>query len=71
MLVLSRTSGQRILIGEEIIVTVLGSKNGQVRLGLEAPARVKILREEIQTHEATPKDGISRRLLRRQMCCAG
>jgi len=50
MLVLSRTLGQRIFIAAEIIVTVLGSKNGQVRLGLEAPADIKILRDEIQCY---------------------
>ena len=47
MLVLSRRSGQRIQIGNDVIVTVLGVRGGTVRLGFEGPSDVPIHREEI------------------------
>lgn len=46
-LVLSRKKNERILIGEDIVVCVLEIKNGAVRLAIEAPRHVKVLREEI------------------------
>jgi carbon storage regulator len=48
MLVLSRRQGERIHIGEGIVLTVLQLKNHQVRLGIEAPADVDIFREEVR-----------------------
>jgi len=47
MLVLSRKDGEGIHIGDEIVITVLSTSGGQVRLGIEAPNRVTIHREEI------------------------
>jgi len=47
MLALTRRADEAILIGDDIVVTVLGLKGGQVRLGIEAPPNVKILRDEI------------------------
>lgn len=47
MLVLSRKSGQRVLIGGEIAVTVVKISGGGVRIGIEAPAEVPIVREEL------------------------
>src|SRR5438128_9854557 len=47
MLVLSRKVGESILISESIRVTVVGSRNGQIRLGIEAPPEVTVLREEL------------------------
>jgi len=47
MLVLSRKVGESILISESIRVTVVQSKNGQIRLGIEAPPEVIVLREEL------------------------
>ncbi len=51
MLVLSRKIGERVLIGDSIVVTVVDTHGGGVRLGFDAPAAVEILREEIQAHE--------------------
>lgn len=48
MLVLSRKKGERIHIGEDIVLTVLQLKNHQVRLGIEAPKDVDIFREEVR-----------------------
>ena len=48
MLVLSRKVGESILISESIRVTVVKStNNGHVRLGIEAPPEVIVLREEL------------------------
>ena len=47
MLVLSRTTGERIVIGKDIIVTVLDVKRGRVRLGIEAPRQWSIRRTEL------------------------
>lgn len=54
MLVLTRRPGQRILIDDRIVVSVISTKNGQVRLGIEAPANVHILREELQGTPPVP-----------------
>ena len=47
MLVLSRKVGESIFINESIRVTVVGSRGGQIRLGIEAPPEVIVLREEL------------------------
>lgn len=47
MLILTRRVGETIRINEDIKVTVLDLKGGQVRLGIEAPAGVAVHRQEI------------------------
>ena len=47
MLVLSRRRDTAIQIGHDIKVTVLSIRNRQVRLGIEAPSRVRIWRDEL------------------------
>jgi carbon storage regulator len=47
MLVLSRKVGERILIGDEISVTVVRLSGGAVRLGIEAPSHLPVLRDEL------------------------
>lgn len=47
MLVLSRKPNQAIHIGSNIKVTVLGTRGGVVKLGIEAPPDVHILRGEL------------------------
>jgi carbon storage regulator len=47
MLVLTRKTGERILIGKSITLTVLKCKSGRVRLGIDAPAAVDIRRTEV------------------------
>jgi carbon storage regulator len=51
MLVLSRRVGERILIGENITVTVVRIQPGSVRIGIDAPDDVEIMREEIASQE--------------------
>jgi carbon storage regulator len=54
MLVLSRKVGERILIGDDISVTVVRVAPGVVRLGVEAPEHLTIVREELQSRETIP-----------------
>jgi carbon storage regulator len=47
LLILTRKSGEGLFIGDEIRVTVLEIRGKQIRLGIEAPQHVVVLREEI------------------------
>lgn len=47
MLVLTRKPGERVLIGNDIVITVLDTRGDGIRIGFEAPRGVKIQRAEI------------------------
>ncbi|MDH4318051.1 MAG: carbon storage regulator CsrA [Desulfobulbaceae bacterium] len=47
MLVLTRKPGEGLVIGDEITITIVESKNGGVKIGIEAPRHVKIYRREL------------------------
>jgi carbon storage regulator len=47
MLVLTRKPGEKILIGDDIVVTVLDARGDSVRIGIDAPRGVKIQRDEV------------------------
>ncbi|HJQ78833.1 MAG TPA: carbon storage regulator [Lacipirellulaceae bacterium] len=49
MLVLSRKIGERILIGDKIAITVVKIGHGGVRIGIEAPTELAVVREELAT----------------------
>ena len=51
MLVLSRKEGERVKLGESIVITVVGVSGDKVRLGIKAPADVLVLREELEAYE--------------------
>jgi len=48
MLVLSRKVGERIWIGDEIAITVVRLTSGGVRIGIEAPNELAVVREELK-----------------------
>lgn len=47
MLVLSRKVGEKIYIGETIVVTVVEVDRGKVRVGIEAPREIPVMRPEL------------------------
>lgn len=47
MLVVSRKIGERLLIGDKIAITIVKVAGGAVRLGVEAPDELPIMREEL------------------------
>jgi len=55
MLVLSRRETERIRLGDSIVVTVVRVTGDKVRLGIDAPADVVVLRDELEPHERTDK----------------
>jgi carbon storage regulator len=48
MLVLSRKVGERILIGDDITVTIVRIAGGGVRVGIEAPPELPVIRHELK-----------------------
>lgn len=50
MLIITRAVGKAVYIGDDIKVTVTQLRGGQVKLGIEAPRSLRVLREEI--HDA-------------------
>ncbi len=55
MLVLSRKLNQEIVIGENVKITVLKIKGNTVRLGIEAPRNVRVIRGELPKHVDQPE----------------
>lgn len=47
MLVLSRKEGESIVIGDNIVVTVLEVRSGQIRIGIDAPRDLQVHRHEV------------------------
>ncbi|HEX2055468.1 MAG TPA: carbon storage regulator CsrA [Nitrospiraceae bacterium] len=47
MLVLTRRRGEGVTIGPDIRIVVLGTRGGQVKLGIEAPQSVEVHRDEV------------------------
>jgi len=47
MLILTRRLGEKLIIGDDVTVTILGVKGCQVRIGIDAPSDVQVNREEI------------------------
>lgn len=51
MLLLSRRIGERVFIGEDISVTIIGMNRNNIRIGIDAPDDITILREEVYNRE--------------------
>jgi carbon storage regulator len=52
MLVLTRRIGEAVVVGEDIVVTVLGIKGNQIRLGVKAPRALAVHRNELLKKKA-------------------
>ena len=48
MLVLSRKQNERIRVGDSVVVTVVRASGDKVRIGIEAPPDVRVLRDELE-----------------------
>jgi carbon storage regulator len=55
MLVLSRKESQRIRLGDSIVVTIVKISGDKVRVGIEAPTNVLVLRDELEAHAPAPQ----------------
>jgi carbon storage regulator CsrA len=56
MLVLSRKQNQEVLIGDHIKITVLKTRGNTVRLGIEAPRDIKVVRGELDAEPSPGED---------------
>ncbi|EJW18408.1 MULTISPECIES: carbon storage regulator CsrA [Paenibacillus] len=68
MLVLTRAKGQKIMIGQDIVLTVVEVNGDQVRLGIDAPSDISVYREEIfqsikEQNEIAAKSDLSKEQL--------
>ena len=57
MLILTRKTGETIMVGDEVTVTVLGVKGNQVRVGIKAPREIAVHREEIYERIQAEQEG--------------
>jgi carbon storage regulator len=53
MLVLSRKESQRIRLGDSIVVTIVKISGDKVRVGIEAPTEILVLRDELEARHLT------------------
>ena len=58
MLVLSRKESERIRLGDSIVVTIVKIAGDRVRVGIEAPADVLVLRDELEPHVSGHEVGV-------------
>ena len=59
MLVLTRRAGEKLIIGENVTVTILGVKGKQIRIGIDAPRDITVNREEINERILKEKEGLN------------
>lgn len=57
MLILSRKTNQKIVIGENIEITIIDVKGDQVKVGIEAPRELKVFRREV--YEEIQKENLA------------
>lgn len=57
MLVLTRRLSERIIIGDDITLTVLGINENQVRIGIDAPKDTSVHREEVYNRIQQAQEG--------------
>ncbi len=47
MLVLTRKENEKIMIGDEVVVTILSVEGNSIKIGIDAPREIRILRMEV------------------------
>lgn len=63
MLVLSRKEAERIRLGDSIVITVVRIGGDKVRIGIEAPKEMLVLRDELEAYDKGPKRPSGRALV--------
>ena len=58
MLILSRKTGEKLMIGDDVELTILGIKGNQVRVGVSAPKDVPVHREEVYLRIQSEKQDV-------------
>jgi carbon storage regulator CsrA len=53
VLILSRREAECICLGDDIVLTIVAVGNDKVRIGVKAPAGIRILRHELESHAPT------------------
>ncbi len=73
MLVLSRKQNERIRVGDSVVVTIVRVSGDKVRIGIEAPANVRVLRDELDadTFGTVTLDGSAELAIPRLLGVAG
>ena len=71
MLVLTRRAGESVMIGDDVVITVLEARGDVIRLGIQAPKDVRVHREEVyrelqaaNREAASPTDEVVEELTR-------
>lgn len=71
MLVLTRRAGESVMIGDDVVITVLEARGDVIRLGIQAPRDVRVHREEVyrelqaaNLEAASPTDAVVEELSR-------
>jgi len=64
MLILTRKESERIYLGDDIVLTIVRVGSDKVRIGVEAPSNVRVLRLELS--EASQETVIDGELVRRE-----
>jgi len=59
MLILTRRVGEKLVIGENVTVTILAAKGRQIRIGIEAPHDITVYREEIHQRILKEREGLT------------
>ena len=59
MLIFTRTIGESIIINDDIRIVITGVKGKQVRIGIDAPTEVEVMREELMGNRL-PKDKVTK-----------
>jgi carbon storage regulator len=56
MLILTRRIGETVLVGDDITIKVVGINGNQIRIGIDAPLDVQVLRSELLKESETAPD---------------
>jgi len=66
MLILTRRLGEKLIIGDDIVITILDVNGNQVRLGINAPKNIAVNRQEIYERILAEKGSVPSHALEKQ-----